>query len=619
MTNHSQGQGPDTPPSSEHAENSKVAALVELGILCRGEDVDVHGDGALDPGPHDYSGHTQLCRYECKRYRYPFEDRSLPAFDFFPPDTTVDQALAKTKLVILIGAADSSAFRRAMQEPDALVFLFEPDDRVLIEFLESAGLARLNREGFFLFTGNPYSFTPPLQDMIPSEMFRKGTPAFFLTERIRSLYPEWSRNVIEYMEVLHYRHSIYPLTGQFLARSRPFRDIKRDLIFDQQAHAYDNVGDFLRFPDISRIKNGLRGHSAILVAAGPDLEEKFDYIRRNRNRAVVIAVNNALKPLVEADIRPHMVIINDISLASGEVFKHIPAVPETILVAQCLSDLGGDKFRQKYLFGEHQPQIFGHRAELRLHGSVISTAFSLARHLGCVRTVLVGAQLCSDNPWSLSYAKGTVKDSAKSEDRPLINRHPQLYPAVTPFGETAYTTINFRDAALWLAENIRQSGLECINTSRHSILYGYGIEYDAEPELPEADLSRPLAALFKPDPFHPDFEAAAYYVRFETERWTNVAKTAATLLKDRGPALVGKGLAVLEHMDRHNVTYLVERFGSYKNRRFLEMLNGNRAGQEEAMLYYYDHVLRMSRDLLKRLNKAGTDCRRIAKEAGVDL
>ena len=620
MTNRNPGQEPDTSPQDKRTENSRVAALVEIGILCRGEDVEVRGDGAPDPGPHDYSGHNQFCRYEHPSYQYPYEDPSVPAFDFYPPDMTMDFALAKTRMLVMLGAADSPAFRRAMQEPDSLVFLFEPDDRVLVRFLESAGLARLNRQGFFLFTGNPYSFSPALQEMLPEDLFKKGTPAVFLTERIRSLYPEWAAAVTEYMEVLHYRHAIYPLTGQFMARSRPFRKISRNLIYDQQAHCFDNVGDHLRFPDISRIRNTMRGHSAILVAAGPDLENQLEFIRRNRSRALIISVNNALKPLVEAGIRPHLTVINDISMASGKVFEHIPPVPETILVGQCMSDLGGDKFRQKYLFGDHLPSIFGPRPSLELHGSVITAAFSLAVYLGCVRTVLVGAQLCSDNPWSLTYAKGTVKDRAEGKDRPLIHRFPQLYPVTMQCGDTAYTTINFRDAALWLAENIRLSGVECINTARHSILFGRGIEYDPEPELPEAEVNRQFASLFKPDPFRPDFMGAADYVRYETDRWTNIARTSAELLKAQGPIFVGKGVAVLEHMDKHNVTCLVERFGTFRNDQFMKMLNRRSAREQEAALrYYYEHVLEMSRDLLRRLSKAEIDCRRAARDAGVEL
>jgi len=599
-------------------ENKKVAALVEIGILCRGEDVPPAGDGSPDPGPHAYSGHDQLCRYESSYYQYPYGDPKLPAFVHFAPDTTMAQALGRTRLFVFLGAADSPEFRAAMERRDALVILFEADDRALVPFLESVGLPRLNREGFFLFTGDPRSFNPALMDMLPGALFKKGTPAFFVTGRIRRDFGEWAQGVIDYLEILHYRHAIYPLSGQFMARSHPCREIKRSYIFDQIAHAFDNVPEFLRFPELSRLRNRMRGGSAILVAAGPDLAARLDYIRENRDRAVVIAVNNALKPLAEAGIRPHLAVINDVSIVAAKVFSHIPRMPETILVGQCLCDLGGDRFAQKFIFDDYLPDIFGHRSKLRLHGSVISTAFSLAEYLGCARAVLVGAQLCSNNPWGLNYVAGTVKDAPVTAERPLIHRHPQLCPVTTPFGETLYTTPNFRDAALWLAEVIRLSKVECVNTSRRSILYGRGIRYDEAPALESWDVDAAQAELLRVGPTCRNFAGAEDFLRREVAMWRNVSQVSEHLLREGGPVFVAKGMAILEQMDRTNITYMVQRFEEFDNRRFHQWCFGDGGRERERGLrYYFEHVRRMSQDLLARLAVSSGECRKLAREAGV--
>jgi len=586
-------------------ENSKIAALVELGILCRGEPVEVSGDGAADSGPHACSGHAQLCRFEDPKFRHPFEDASVEAYTVFPPGTAVEEALAKTRLVVVLGAADTDQLRACLALRDAVVILFEPDERVLAGFLETAGLARLNRPNFFCFTGDPYSFNPALQDLFPREIFQRGTPLFLLTGRVAARYGAWAARVIEYVEVLHYRHAIYPLSGQGLFRSRPIRNIFRGLVYDQQRHAYENIPDYLACPPIAELRNRLRGLPAILVAAGPALPGRFDYLRANRDRAVIICVNNAVKPLVEAGIRPHFVIINDTSVESGIVFRHIPELPETILVAHCLSNLGGDRFRQKYLFGSFLPEIFGNREMLRLHGSVISTAFALANHLGCARCVLVGAQLASDNPWGLGYARGTVKGCPESGERPLIHEHPQLYPVTTPFGERCYTTINFRDAALWLAEVVRLSGVECVNTSRSSILYGRGIEYDAEPELPETSVTPSFSRLFRARPPRVDSREVRRYVAHELNLWKSIGGAVRAVLDESGPAMTAKGMAILGQLDKSNVTYMVERRRPFNNPKFHELVfRGGEADRREGLVHYFENVLDMSEEFLALLNTA---------------
>jgi hypothetical protein len=584
-------------------ENSKIAALVELGILCRGVQVETVGDGAPDPGPHRFSDHPQLCRFENPTFRYPFDDRSRAAFAPLPPETGMESALAATRLVVLLGTADSPELRRALASQGTVVVLFEPDERVLIQFLERFKLAGLNRPNLFCFTGDPRSFDPPLQEMLPGDMFRMGVPAFFVTDRVRTLYGEWADRVVEYLETLHYRHAIYGLSGQALTRSKPLRDIHRGLLYDQQLHAFENAPEYLTAPPIGWLRNRLRGTEAILVAAGPDLPEKLEWIGRSREQGVIICVNNAVKPLAEAGIRPHFVVINDTSIDSGLVFRHIPKMPETILVAHCLSDLGGDHFRQKYLFGSFLPHIFGERDNLRLHGSVISTAFSLARYLGCSRCVLVGAQLASANPWGLSYAQGTVKDAPGTQERELINEHPQLCPVATPFGKPLFTTLNFLDAALWLAEEIRVSGVPCVNTSKASILYGEGIEYDEEPEL--SGTVPNMKELFRPEPPHVDIREAGRWLRREIQLWTSVREAARTLLADDTPAMTAKGMAILNQLDANNVTYLAERRGGFSNWDFHQLVfEGDEADRRKGLRLYFRHVFAMSGEFLELLGKA---------------
>jgi len=596
--------------------HGKAAALEEIGVLIRGGDCAPRGHASPDRGPHAYSGHAQLCRHQNPHYQYPYEDPAVPAYVEFEPGMPIGEALERTRLVVFIGAADSPEFRAAMASPEVRVVLCEFAPDALDAFLADAPPALLGRDHFHILAGDPETLDPPLQDRLPASLFKAGTPAVYLTERARRGYGERAARLIEYLEILHYRHVIYVVSGQHLARSRPIRPMERGLIFDQQAHAFDNVADCLRSPEIGQLRDGLRGHTAILVAAGPDLNERMEYIRANRSRAVVIAVNNAVKPLAEAGVRPHLAVINDVTFAAGEVFNHIPPLPGTILAAHCLSDLGGDRFGRKVLFGNYREEIFGRRGELPMHGSVISTAFSLARLLGCARAVLVGAQLCSENPWGLAYARGTVKSAPVANGEPLPGRFPQLYPARTPLGETVYTTLNFRDAALWLSETIRTSGMACVNTSRRSLLHGPGIEFDEAPELPPADVATPLAALFRLPSPRPDWGLAMHYLRRETELWTNVLRAAESMLAESGPNFIVKGMGALTRMDETNVTYLVHRFGDFDNRRFHQWYH-DRGGleRERALRYYFDHVLTMSNDLLERLDRSAARTREMAMDA----
>jgi len=590
-------------------KNSKMAALAELGILCLGKSVNAGegmGDGKVDPGPHVYSGHPQLCRFEFERHQHPFQDKSISTYSRYPDDLSLKDALARTRLVILLGMADSKEMEACLASAETVVVLFEPDEEVLAEFLNTVKLARLNRKNLFCFTGDPLSFDPALQDVLPKAMFRVGTPAFFMTDRIREQYRAWAHQVIEYFEILHYRYAIYPFAGQALTRSYPVREIYRGILYDQQLHAYENISAFMTSSNIEPLRGVMKGVPALLVAAGPELSDKLDYLRANRDKALIICVNNAVKSLTDAGIAPHMVVINDTSVHSGVIFDHIPELPDTVLVAHCLSALGGDTFRRRYLFGSFLPEVFGEREMLRLHGSVISTAFSLAFHLGCSKSILVGAQLASHNPWGLNYSKGAVDKKIWVQSQPeLIGRYPQLYPVTTPQGEQVYTTTNFRDASLWLAEVIRLSGMECINTSKSSILFGPGIKYDPSPVLEGGPVNERMADVHCAPPPAVDRQGVIRYLRHELDIWTSVHAVAETMVAEEGPNFLAKGMAILDRLDRSNVTYLIERYSDFDSSEFYSMVfEGDDASRSKGLRYYYSYVHRMSQEFLELLKKA---------------
>lgn len=587
---------------------ARKIALERLGILFRSREPQVaRAAGDRFSREHTPSTHTPVWAYENPAFQRPFANQAIKLFDFLPDDATFAQAASTTEFRVVLGAERTPQFLELASGKDMVLLIFEPSEEALDVFLDETGLPELTRYGLFIFSGDPYTFEPSLQDLLPEKLFRRGHPVFFVSERIRHEHGRWADAVTEYLEILYYRHVLYAISSHNFIRSHPFREITRELYYDQQLHLYENIPDYLNCPGISHLKGVFANHTAILVAAGPSLQSKLEFIRDNMDRAIVICVNNASKPLIEAGIEPHFIIINDPSFASGEVFKHLPKMPKTILVGHCLSNLGGDRFPKKYLFGDFMPKLFGERSDLAAHGSVISAAFSLARLMGCTRTVVVGGQLASTNPWSLDYVRGSLKNRVEPGEKPLIGGFPQLYPVTNPFGETLYTTLNFRDAALWLAEEIRISEIPCINTSSESILYGRGISHDPAPTLEQATADTRLVRLPHPEPPALDRTAVLDYLRSEEARWLATHDKAAQLVQLPQAELITKGIDVLNSFEEDNTSFLVQRFNGFDNRRFHHLrTHGDKDALSKGLAYYFNHVARMSArlgDLTRQIRK----------------
>ncbi len=578
------------------------SVLRQLGVLFQATGVDV--DAQAEAGPtgadHAFFAHAPLWDYEHPAYAQPFaEAQARPLYRTLPPGTGVEQALEHTRLVVFLGAENTPALRRALAEPGTLLLVFDNDPGRVARMTAAFGAPRLAGR-MHIFLGELEAFVPPLGMVLPASLFEAGFPVFFALPHLAAACPGYVEDCVRLLEVLFFRHLVYPLSGQSNSRGLPLRPMLRGLFYDQHLHSCQNIRDFVTRPDISLLRRTFQGETAILVAAGPDLAGRMEFLKRQRDKAVIISVNTALRPLLEAGVRPHFVVANDTSLGAGLTWRGLPRLDDVWLVAHSLSDLAGDTFAHKFLFGPYRTELYGPKPSLRLHGSVITTAYSLARHLGCARCVLVGVQLCSENPWAMSYSRGTIHQDHTAPARPLTNAYPQLVPVTNRFGLTRYTTPNFFDASLWFLDEIRSVGLPCVNVTQESLVHGPGVAYDPNYEAPASpNLVRRLRQVpglrARPRPLEPVRQA----VRAELGSWRSVEAACARLAEGSGAAFVSAALELLGQFDQSNVSYLVQRYEDFDNQRFHRAVFGNagEADPEWGLRYYLGYVGRMAAGL----------------------
>lgn len=549
---------------------------------------------ALD---HTFSPHPPLWNYENPAYSYPYAQAGLPkVFETLPPTSDVSEVLSKTRFLVFLGAANTPTFRRCLAEPGVFILIFEPDASRVAQFASEVRPGRLVNRALILL-GNPDEFIPPLSDILPPNLFNLGFPVFYtLPSNAES---QQSKKTIEALEILFYRYRIYGITSQSNACNLPMRPIRKELFYDQQFHFYSNIKDYLRWPSIQALRKAFLGETAVLVAAGPDLPNHLQYLRDVHDSAVIIAVNNALKPLLDSGIRPHFVVINDTSAQTSRSWEGLIPLPDVYLVAHCLTNMGGTVFARKFIFGNHKPEIFGTRPELRLHGSVMSTAFSLARHMGCAQCVFVGAQLSSPDPWTMSYSKGSIHENrAINPERPLTGHWPQLVPVKDMAGTTCYTTLNFLDAAHWLRDEIRTAQIPCVNISAQTILHGPGITlHPGYPIRPTGRLPLRLQRVASANEKRPAMEPVGQFVKHELRHWINIESEVASILQTGGDDFFVRAGKALEQFDATNVTYLVQRFDNFNNKQFHADVFESKSKDviAEGLRSYFSKILQMAK------------------------
>lgn len=151
---------------------------------------------------------------------------------------------------------------------------------------------------------------------------------------------------------------------------------------------------------------------AILVAAGPSLNKNIQDLKKAKNRAFILAVDTAVKPLVNAGIIPDAFITIDakkpLKLVEEDRIRDVPVIAPILANTEILERQRGKKIF--YFDGTMLPRIIYMMAGKVLYavntgGSVACSGFSLLYKMGFSTIILVGQDLAyTDNK---THADGT--------------------------------------------------------------------------------------------------------------------------------------------------------------------------------------------------------------------
>ena len=176
-----------------------------------------------------------------------------------------------------------------------------------------------------------------------------------------------------------------------------------------------NLPWYATSPGPGRLRNAFKGEPALIVSAGPSLRKNRHLLHEAKGKAVIIAVQTMLKPLLDLGIEPDFVTSLDYSPISARFFQDLPPGLKTELFAEAKATdalfslhpgpltLAGDAMADDLLRECVRP-----RARLRSGATVAHLAFYLAEFLGCDPILFVGQDLGFAD--GLCYTPGTSYD-----------------------------------------------------------------------------------------------------------------------------------------------------------------------------------------------------------------
>ncbi|HUX79507.1 MAG TPA: 6-hydroxymethylpterin diphosphokinase MptE-like protein [Alphaproteobacteria bacterium] len=163
---------------------------------------------------------------------------------------------------------------------------------------------------------------------------------------------------------------------------------------------------------VSELEGLYKGHPAILVSTGPSLRKNIHYLIKNKNKAIIIACGQALRPLLSYGITPDFICSVDFGEVNlthyeGLMETGVPLVALNQSYAELLKRWKGPVFVTTSVFVSTLPahddrvhKLLSNKGSLLQGGSVAHMCFGLGVHLGCDPLIMIGQDLAYEDEQS---------------------------------------------------------------------------------------------------------------------------------------------------------------------------------------------------------------------------
>ncbi|MBL8968313.1 MAG: DUF115 domain-containing protein [Spirochaetaceae bacterium] len=155
-----------------------------------------------------------------------------------------------------------------------------------------------------------------------------------------------------------------------------------------------------RLPGTALLEGRFAGLPALVLAAGPSLDEVLPRLRDLRERCLLVCVDTALRSLLRAGVEPDFLVVVDPQYWN---WRHLEGLrsPGSILVSESAAWPAVFRFEARAAFlggslfplGRAIERAVGAKGELGAGGSVATSAWDLARLLGAAPLYMAGLDL----------------------------------------------------------------------------------------------------------------------------------------------------------------------------------------------------------------------------------
>lgn len=364
-------------------------------------------------------------------------------------------SIAPRTPILIIGSGNIKKLRRIVEaaQEDCLILVYEPSIEIFCYVMSHFDITDLIGDCPILWKIGPMKETE-IKDSF-TKFFMVDTMSAYkqvISENYEELFPEEVKKILQLAK------------EQFQDMIVTWNTMRRYTDVFGHNMMY-NIRHLFHGYNVKQLRGILRGEiPAVIISAGPSLNKNIEDLRLLQGKACLIAVDTAIKPLLNKDIIPDFFVIVDgkkpTELMAHPRISEVPLVTSTVVSTGIMDLHEGKKFFYNTEEVFEQALMDACEAEsgvkgrctlgyLPTGGSVANNAFSLADYMQASHIVFVGQDLALTN--GRTHADGTFKDKM---DKISEAERQKTISVEGIHGNQVYTRDDFYRYLVWFEDYI---------------------------------------------------------------------------------------------------------------------------------------------------------------------
>ena len=344
---------------------------------------------------------------------------------------TIKQPMSGNDIIINFGIGLGYLLDETFNSYPCRIFIYEPDIKLLHFVLNNIDISE------HLSSGRVY-----ISNDI-EELIKKLESSYLTKDKVEIVYLK-NYAIVKNQELLDLTQKVYETCKNKMVDINTIKKFSKSWVLNtiKNISAINN-GSYYKLSDL---ENKFLGQNALILAAGPSLDENIEFIKQNRDKYVLFVVNKVLRYVLSKGITPDFVV----GLDAEFLMESFWGLEEDIKGINYITDIKSDnnlfikEFKKIFVSFSANDMIIKKLSEYNksLHlyqigGSATTFAFVAAVVMGFGKIIFSGLDLAFKNDNMYAYGENINKIDGNKIAVDYTEKNLTKIPSVT--GEMVQT------------------------------------------------------------------------------------------------------------------------------------------------------------------------------------